>query len=278
MGSRMNEPWYVRHPEDALIVRPGRLEQGRPPFQRTPKSPWWNTQTPRTRRFGVKTGARGSGKFLLESERHQRVETKPAVWRNRGPHAQGWYKHGAYLERDGVDGPGRGRGFNGERDDVSLSRTLRQWQQEKDPYMFRVVVSPEHGEWMDLRTFARELMAEIERDLGTKLEWAAIDHYDTAHPHLHILIRGRDEERRTLTMDFRYLYTGIWVRAREVATRTIGMRTQQEIDRSKEQEWEREQERPREPEAERERERDDGERQKRVRIIDEMERDLGWER
>jgi type IV secretory pathway VirD2 relaxase len=32
----------------------------------------------------------------------------------------------------------------------------------------------------------------MERDLGTRLEWVAIDHYNTDHPHVHLLVHGRD--------------------------------------------------------------------------------------
>jgi hypothetical protein len=31
----------------------------------------------------------------------------------------------------------------------------------------------------------------MERDLGTKLDWIGVDHYNTDNPHLHILVRGK---------------------------------------------------------------------------------------
>ena len=29
----------------------------------------------------------------------------------------------------------------------------------------------------------------MERDLGTRLEWVAFDHHNTAYPHVHVAIR-----------------------------------------------------------------------------------------
>jgi type IV secretory pathway VirD2 relaxase len=34
-------------------------------------------------------------------------------------------------------------------------------------------------------------MSEMERDLGTKLEWIAVDHWNTEHPHVHIIVRDK---------------------------------------------------------------------------------------
>jgi type IV secretory pathway VirD2 relaxase len=36
-------------------------------------------------------------------------------------------------------------------------------------------------------------MARMEEELGTKLDWVAADHRDTAHPHTHIILRGKDD-------------------------------------------------------------------------------------
>ena len=59
----------------------------------------------------------------------------------------------------------------------------------KDRHDFRFIISPEDAPGMqDLREFTRELMVGTERDLGTELDWVAID---TDNPHVHVLIRGR---------------------------------------------------------------------------------------
>jgi hypothetical protein len=44
----------------------------------------------------------------------------------------------------------------------------------------------------------RELMQQMEADLGTKLDWIAVGHHNTGHPHTHILLRGVTEDGKTL--------------------------------------------------------------------------------
>jgi hypothetical protein len=47
---------------------------------------------------------------------------------------------------------------------------------------------------------SRELMTDLARDLGTKLDWIAVDHWNTDNPHIHILIRGRAEDGQDLVI------------------------------------------------------------------------------
>jgi len=43
----------------------------------------------------------------------------------------------------------------------------------------------------DLSGFTRDLMSKLEGDLGTKLDWVAVNHFNTGHPHVHVIINGR---------------------------------------------------------------------------------------
>jgi type IV secretory pathway VirD2 relaxase len=36
-------------------------------------------------------------------------------------------------------------------------------------------------------------MRQTEEDLGTRLDWIAVDHFNTGHPQCHVVIRGRDD-------------------------------------------------------------------------------------
>jgi type IV secretory pathway VirD2 relaxase len=68
-------------------------------------------------------------------------------------------------------------------------------------------------------------MARAEAALGTKLQWIAADHHDTAHPHTHLIIRGRRANGQDLVIpkDFiKYGFSGI---ARDVATEWLGRRS-----------------------------------------------------
>ncbi len=45
----------------------------------------------------------------------------------------------------------------------------------------------------DLRDFTRHVMAELARDRGLTLHWVAVEHRNTAHPHVHIVLCGGGE-------------------------------------------------------------------------------------
>jgi type IV secretory pathway VirD2 relaxase len=63
-----------------------------------------------------------------------------------------------------------------------------------DRHQFRFIVAPEDSDRLqDLRGFTRDVLRQMEEDLGTKLDWVAIDHFNTGHPHSHVVIRGKDD-------------------------------------------------------------------------------------
>ena len=85
-------------------------------------------------------------------------------------------------------------------------------------------------EMSDLRGFARELVGQMEKDLGTKLEWAAVDHWNTEHPHVHLIVRGVRDDGSDLVISRDYIKEGMRDRARDLITHELGPRTDQEID------------------------------------------------
>ena len=164
--------------------------------------------------------------------RRQRSTVKVS-YAERGRSAR-WGAHGAYLAREGAQRPGeKGRGFAADRDDLDLAQTLKGWEAAGDARLFKLVVSPEQAARLDLRAHARALVAGMEQDLGTRLEWVAIDHYNTDHPHLHVLVRGRDDQGRPLTLDPAYIKKGIRGRSEVLATQALGWRTEAEIRTSR---------------------------------------------
>jgi type IV secretory pathway VirD2 relaxase len=149
---------------------------------------------------------------------------------SRNTKSASWAAHGRYLARDGAQRQGeKGLGFNAEHDDLNLAKLLGGWQKAGDERLFRIIVSPENGARLDLREHARELVAQMERDLNTRLEWAAIDHHNTDNPHLHLLIRGRDEQGRALSIDRAYIQSGIRTRSSEIASRELGLRCERDV-------------------------------------------------
>ena len=137
-----------------------------------------------------------------------------------------------YIERDGVQPNGSaGHLEAGDRERIDAESFARRI--EGDRHHFKIIVSPEDGaQIVDLKAYTRELMAQVERDLGTRLEWVATDHWDTDNPHIHILLRGMDEAGEDLVIAGNYIAHGMRHRAAEVATRWLGPRTEREIRES----------------------------------------------
>ena len=97
---------------------------------------------------------------------------------------------------------------------------------------FRFIVSAEDGaEYSDLKPLTRRLMAQMEADLGTRLDWVAVDHLDTGHPHTHIMLRGKDDLGENLVIARDYIARGMRERLAELVTLDLGPRTDLEIER-----------------------------------------------
>jgi type IV secretory pathway VirD2 relaxase len=97
---------------------------------------------------------------------------------------------------------------------------------KQDPHQFRIIVSPQEQLGDHRTAFIAALMRQMERDVGRSLEWLAADHYDTAHAHTHIAIRGV-ANGQPLYLAKSYFEHGIRDRAEALLTRMLGP-TQQE--------------------------------------------------
>ncbi len=133
------------------------------------------------------------------------------------------HAHARYLERaqaaersvfydalgEGVDGAGR----------------AATWARD-DRRHFRLILAPENGTRLgDLKDLTREVMSRAESALGTRLQWVAVDHWDTDNPHTHIILRGRTDDGRNLVIPRDYVSHGFRNAARDVATERLGLRT-----------------------------------------------------
>ena len=146
--------------------------------------------------------------------------------------------HLAYLERDGVerdDGPG---GLYGAVGSVDHSAFEQDASGEK--HQFRIVLSPEDGQELDLQAYVRTYMQRLERDLGRTLCWAAVNHYNTDNAHAHIVIRGVDAHGDEVRMSRQYVSHGLRDRAEELATEELGPRPERARVRQLEREIQRE--------------------------------------
>lgn len=152
----------------------------------------------------------------------------------RGVSARAVDAHLRYLQRNGVTRDGeKGRVYSAFEDgrDSDEGRAFIE-RCRGDRHQFRFIVAPEDAvEMEDLRSFTRDLMRQMESDLGTSLDWIAVDHHNTGHPHTHILVRGVTEEGRVLNIAGDYIAHGIRHRAGELVTLELGPQTEIDIAR-----------------------------------------------
>jgi hypothetical protein len=93
-----------------------------------------------------------------------------------------------------------------------------------DPHQFRIAVSLGQTEhFFALQPFIESLMAQVGHDLRRPIDWLAASHYDTAHPHAHILLRGKDRAGDDLYIQNDYLTYGMRYRADGRATMLLGL-------------------------------------------------------
>ncbi len=135
--------------------------------------------------------------------------------------------HLSYLRREGVTRDGeKARLFGPETEDADPKAFTERC--EDDRHHFRFIVSPDDAlEMADLKSFTRDFMSRAEKDLGTKLDWVAVDHWNTEHPH--IIVRGRTDNDHDLVIDRDYIKQGMRDRASNLITQELGPRTDHEI-------------------------------------------------
>jgi type IV secretory pathway VirD2 relaxase len=175
---------------------------------------------------GMGSGALAVAGFLGSGSR--RVIVRARYTRQRPGDLGATRAHLRYIERDGVTREGlAGHGYDVSADEADLEAFLR--RSEGDPHQFRFIVSPEDSARIpDLKPFIRDLMSHMEQDLGSKLDWVAVDHFNTGHPHTHIVIRGRDESGKDLIIARDYIGYGVRARAQALVTLELGPETELE--------------------------------------------------
>lgn len=171
---------------------------------------------------------RGSG-WSFDRQSGTRVRPRRVTVKVRIVKAAGAQAHLHYLERDGVSRAGEpGRLYSTFTDEPDRDAFIERGQ--GDRHQFRIILSPEDGAaYESLKPFTRDVMAQMEADLGTTLDWMAVDHHDTGHPHVHVVVRGVTEDGKILNIAGDYLSHGIRHRAGEVLTRELGPQTEQEV-------------------------------------------------
>ncbi len=193
----------------------------------------------KTGKAGKQPGAGlGRGHVAARFSTHQqspnarRVTIKTRLVNLRQTGKRSTLSHLRYIERDGVSREGNPGNAYGPLTDQADVEAFEERGRE-DRHQFRFIVSPEDAEQLDdLRTYTRHLMSRMEADLGTRLDWVAVDHWNTDNPHTHIILRGKDDTGKDLIIARDYIAEGMRNRAAELATEWLGPRTELEIRRS----------------------------------------------
>jgi len=190
----------------------------------------------RTAFSGARLGrGAGVGRLLARRDRYaawrqRRVIVKARLAKLAGKGFDGARAHLRYIQRDGVTREGKPGALYGPDSDTVDGKSWLE-RQAGDRHQFRFIVSPEDGDqYADLKDLSRRLMARLEQDLGTRLDWVAVDHFNTGHPHSHVIVRGKDERGRDLVIAPDYLTRGIRERAAELVDLDLGPRSDRDIE------------------------------------------------
>lgn len=181
--------------------------------------------------------AKGHSKVTI-TKFHQRAIVKNRIARNKGGAGSKNFrnalaKHLNYIERESAQkDQKKGEMYNQEQDGVDKKEFLEKAQ--NDPRNFRLILSPDKvhngNNSLDMKEYTREFMERVQRDLGAKVDWVAVNHFNTEHPHSHIIMRGLDEEGKELIIKPEYLQKGMREQAQSVATSKLGLRSYNEIE------------------------------------------------
>jgi type IV secretory pathway VirD2 relaxase len=185
---------------------------------------------PRSSRFGRGRAATvQANRFLTSRTRLATVKTRIV---RQNARRSGLGAHLRYLRREDVARDGeKAHMFGPESDDTDVRGFTERC--EGDRHHFRFIISPEDAAKMSsLRGFTRDLMRQVEKDLGTRLDWIGVDHWNTNNPHVHVILRGRADDGKDLVIARDYISQGMRGRAQDLITQELGPRSDLDIRRS----------------------------------------------
>ena len=168
-----------------------------------------------------------SGGWKHSTPGNRRVVVKTRYVQGAGKNGKS-AAHLRYIQRDGE----RGQLYSATEDRADGAAFVERGADDR--HQFRFIVSPEDSaDLSDLTAYTRDLMSQVETDLGTKLDWVAVNHHNTGHPHVHVIVRGKDELGENLVINGDYLANGIRERASDLAMLELGPVTEIEQSRKR---------------------------------------------
>jgi hypothetical protein len=132
-----------------------------------------------------------------------------------------------YLVREGTERNG---------DKAALYGTdIDEYRENMTGKNFRVFLSPQSGE-AGLTALTERFVKKLELQTGYKLYWQAANHYNTAHPHAHLLINGKDKNGKEVVFPRDVVKTFMRETARDLCTAQLGSRTKEDLALERERE------------------------------------------
>lgn len=176
-------------------------------------------------------------KSLDEFDKRQRAMVKTHYFAHADGGGASLRAHASYIARDAAQAPttahesdrtdaeARTGFYDGASEGIDGHAKAALWA-SGDRRHFRIILSAENGSALgDLKSYTREVMRRTEAAVGSRLEWVAVDHWDTDNPHTHIIVRGVREDGRDLVIPRAFVQHGMRNAAREIATERLGERT-----------------------------------------------------
>ena len=184
------------------------------------------------RSFSGKASNFGKGRGGLESRSNmQRVVVKSRVVKIRGNAKELINKHINYITRSGVEKDGSQAIAYNENVDMSKEDFNKFADRcQHDRHTFRLIISPDNSEYLNLKEYTRTVVNRMEKDMNTKLQWVAVNHYNTDNQHTHLFIQGVNDKGNDLYIKKDYISNGIRVRCQEISTSYLGHRTALDIE------------------------------------------------
>jgi type IV secretory pathway VirD2 relaxase len=138
-----------------------------------------------------------------------------------------WAAHVRYLDREKAN---QDIGFFSElAEDIPRADVLervKEW--ENDPRVWKFSVSPENSAELDMKEHTKKFMLSLEKQIGRKLEWYAVEHTNTDNGHTHLLVRGVDRKNKQYMLAPGLVYK-LHELSAEIATQDLGYRTEREV-------------------------------------------------
>lgn len=114
--------------------------------------------------------------------------------------------HVKYIQhRPGPDREQGGREFFNEREgrlDVKNMREAIKELGDSRVVVHKLTLAPEINP-EDKKAFTREVMENLGRDKGLDLKWFAVEHNNTDHHHIHVVVLGRDRNDSEVRIDLK---------------------------------------------------------------------------